>query len=212
MPDESPELIEQQMEHTRASLADKVVALEQQVVGTLHTATTTVESVRGLMHDTVSSVKSGVQESLHGLTDGLKDAMDVRPTIQNHPWASVGGATAAGFLVGLAVFGRSKEGLPPPMPLHPGTDESPRSYSVPSAPRAPGVFDALFGMIGQEVRKLGEQAIAHASQSLRAAMDQEIPKLIDRAMPSNFMGQAAGDEAGAASRGPNGHSRFSPMG
>jgi len=205
MPDESPELIEQQMEQTRASLTDKVVALEQQVVGTLHTATTTVDSVRGLMQDTVSTVKTGMQESVHGLTEGLRDALDVRPAIQNHPWAAVGGATAAGFLVGLAVFGPSREGLPPPTPFYSGSGsgggEPPRS-------RSPGVFDALFAMLGQEVRKLGEQAIAHASQSLRTAMDQEIPKLIDRAMPSNLMGQG-GDDAGADAHRPNGHSRFS---
>lgn len=202
MPDESPELIEQQMEHTRASLTDKVVALEQQVVGTLHTATSTVEQVRSMVHDTVSSVKTGVHDSVLGLKDGIREALDVRPTIQEHPWAAVGGAAVAGFLTGLVVFGHAREGLPPPAPLHPGLGEPP------PRPRGPGVFDALFAMLGDEVRKLGEQAITHASHSLRAALDQEIPRLIDKAMPSNFMGQ--GDGADPEHR-PNGHHRFPAM-
>lgn len=203
MPDESPELIEKQMEQTRASLTDKVVALEQQVVGTLHTATSTVETVRHMVHDTVSSVKTGVQDSIHGLKDGLREALDVRPTIQSHPWAAVGGATAVGFVTGLMVFGESKDGLPPPAPIHPGMGEP--AYR----PRTPGVFDALFGMLGDELRKLGEQAIAHASRSLRAAMEQEIPRLIDKAMPSHLLGDATAD--GGAEHRPNGHHRFPAM-
>jgi hypothetical protein len=51
--EESKEVILQQMQDTRSSLADKLENLEQQVVDTVHTATNAVA-------DTVSSVKDAV--------------------------------------------------------------------------------------------------------------------------------------------------------
>jgi len=202
---ESPELIERQMSQTRQSLTDKVAALEQQVVGTIQSATSAVQETVESVKSAVSDTKTTVEDTVSSVSEGVMHAFDVRHHVDEHPWLMVGGAAAAGFLTGLCVFRQSTEGLPPPSPIHPGTGEPAPRY------RAPGMFDSLFVMLGDELRKLGEQAITHASHSLRAAMDQEIPKLIDKAMPSNFMGQGGTTADAGQEHRPNGHHRFTAM-
>jgi hypothetical protein len=54
---ESTELIKQDMNETRQSLTDKVAALEQHVVGTLHDATSAVQ-------ETVCTVKTALKDTV----------------------------------------------------------------------------------------------------------------------------------------------------
>lgn len=121
-----PEVIEREMEQTRASLVEKVAALEDQVVGTLQTATSTVKDTVDSVRDTVSSVKDAVtgtvesvkdkvEHSVETVSDTMKEAFDLRTHIRNYPWACVGAATFAGFGIGLLLSPRrdssSAEGL-----------------------------------------------------------------------------------------------------
>src|SRR5947209_10258757 len=110
-------MIEREMEQTRASLVDKVAALEEQVVGTLQTATSTVKDTVESVKDTVSSVKEAVtgtvesvkdqvEHSVEAVSDTMKEAFDLRAHIRNHPWTCVGAATFAGFGVGLLLGDR----------------------------------------------------------------------------------------------------------
>src|SRR5436309_2761663 len=97
---ESPELIKQGMQDTRQSLTDKVAALENQVFGTIHDATSavheTVHSVKNAMNATISSVKSTFYINSH---------------VREHPWAMVAGAMVAGIAAGYLVgSGRKSEG------------------------------------------------------------------------------------------------------
>jgi len=109
-------MIEREMEQTRASLVEKVAALEQQVVGTLQTATSTVKDTVESVKDTVSSVKEAVtgtvesvkdqvEHSVETVSDSVKEAFDLRTHIRNYPWACVGAATFAGLGVGLLLGG-----------------------------------------------------------------------------------------------------------
>jgi len=109
-------MIEREMEQTRASLVEKVAALENQVVGTLQTATSTVkdtvEAVKDTVTDvkeavtgTVDSVKDQVQTSMENVTENVREAFDFRTHIRRYPWACVGAATAAGFGVGMLLGG-----------------------------------------------------------------------------------------------------------
>ena len=122
MPDNDPEVIEKQMQHTRASLSDKVAALESQVVGTIQSATSTVHdtvhavqdsvaSVKHAVEDTMHSVKHSVDESVHAVTDQVKSGFGIPDQVREHPWPFVGGAAAAGFITGLLVFSGSSRGV-----------------------------------------------------------------------------------------------------
>src|SRR5262249_19642153 len=87
--DDSPEVIRQQMEETRASLSEKLESLEQQVVGT-------VQNARAAVNDTVTNVKDAVQDTV----DSVKDTMDIRRQMQRHPWVMLGGSMALGYIGG----------------------------------------------------------------------------------------------------------------
>lgn len=98
--DNQSEVIRQQMDETRTALSEKVELLEQQVVETMHGATTavadTVDSVKEVVHDTVQTVKDSVQETM----DSVKNTLDLHHQVEQRPWTMMAGATAIGFLGG----------------------------------------------------------------------------------------------------------------
>lgn len=200
--EQSPELIEQEMEGTRQALSDKVAALEQQVVGTFQDATSsvqetvesmkdTVASVREAVQDTVTSVKEGVQDSVTSVQETVMETFDFTKHVRNRPWACVGGAAAAGFITGLIAFRGSRQSQvsgplttaavgpmaaysPPPLP---------REFAPPPPPREPGWFDVLMDRAGEEAKKLGEMALTTLVASAKESLQDGIPKLIETTIP-----------------------------
>jgi len=188
---ESPELIEREMEQTRESLTEKVALLEDKVVGQLHAATDTVQgtvesvqdtvkTVKTAVQDTVQSVAGTVKDSVRSLADGLKETFDVSQQVQANPWAMVGGATVAGFVTGLLVFGRrpSARSLPAYTPV-PAASYAP----APSAPSRPGWLNDLLDVALREVKTIAEQALTTATTSLKQNVQKGIPKLVESALP-----------------------------
>jgi len=100
MDNEPEEVIKQQMLETRASLAEKLETLEQQVVGTVQSATTavtdTVESVKDAVQETVEMAKTSVYDTV----EAVKDTFDLSRHVREHPWLMVGGSVAVGFAGG----------------------------------------------------------------------------------------------------------------
>jgi len=98
--EDSPEVIRQQMDETRTHLSEKLEALEQRVVNTVHEASAsvneTIGSVKEAVHDTVQTVKDSVNDTV----DTVKDTFDVRRQVEARPWIMMAGATALGFLGG----------------------------------------------------------------------------------------------------------------
>jgi ElaB/YqjD/DUF883 family membrane-anchored ribosome-binding protein len=197
MDNESPELIEREMEQTRASLTQKVSALENQVVCTIHEATesvsNTVDSVTSTVKDTLSgvkdtlsSVKQTVSESVSEVSEKVKSVFDLSQHTRDYPWAMVGGAAALGFLTGLIAF-RDREKSESVSNYSTGEREwnrlaassaAPRQQAA-AEPREPSWLDNLLDRAGQEIRTLGETFIASASTSLKQAVQEQMPKLID---------------------------------
>jgi ElaB/YqjD/DUF883 family membrane-anchored ribosome-binding protein len=166
MDNETPELIEAQMAETRQSLTDKVAALEESVVGTVQSATTAV-------HDTVQTVRAAVEGTVESVKGNVASAFDVRHHVQTRPWEMIGGAAVAGLLAGMALFRKS-----------PTTKQSVSAAPSNAAPapsdRSPGLFDAVLGMAGVEIKKLAESAIASASTTLQRVVNEKLPKLVDQ--------------------------------
>jgi ElaB/YqjD/DUF883 family membrane-anchored ribosome-binding protein len=188
---ESPELIEREMEQTRESLTEKVALLENKVVGQIHSATDTVQetvesvqdtvqTVKTAVQDTVESVAGTVKDSVRSLADGLKETLDVRAQVQANPWAMVGGATVAGFVTGLVVFGRrpSARALPVYTPM-PAASYAP----APAPPARQGWLNDLFDVALREVKTIAEQALTTATASFKQSVQKGIPKVIDSALP-----------------------------
>jgi ElaB/YqjD/DUF883 family membrane-anchored ribosome-binding protein len=186
---ETPEVIEREMEATRASLTDKVAALEQQVMGTIQNASDTVsnimDSVKNVVPETLTSVKDTLTESVEEMSAKMKSAFDVEKHVRDNPWAMVGGAAAAGFVTGLLVFGSrsspsySRLAAASPQPHGaPGYTSPPLGATAASAPRRPSWLDDLMDRIGRELLTVGEAAIASASASLKQSVQEGLPKLI----------------------------------
>jgi len=106
--DSELEVIRDEMEQTRANLADKLGALENQVRETVSGATDAVNS-------TVEGVK-GVVESVSGTVESVTETFNVSKQVEQHPWMAFGAAVAVGF-VASQLFGRSSPEVPAPAPV-----------------------------------------------------------------------------------------------
>jgi ElaB/YqjD/DUF883 family membrane-anchored ribosome-binding protein len=84
--EQGTEEMRQDIDCTRAAMADKLEALEDRVMGTVQSAQETVEDSLQLAKDTVATVRRN---------------FDIKYQIEQHPWTMVGG----GFLGGLALGG-----------------------------------------------------------------------------------------------------------
>jgi ElaB/YqjD/DUF883 family membrane-anchored ribosome-binding protein len=80
---DSPEVIREQIERTRASLGQKLETLETEV--------------RSSVHDASESVKERIQS--------FKRVFDVRYQAQEHPWVTIAAAAGVGYLAGSATTG-----------------------------------------------------------------------------------------------------------
>jgi ElaB/YqjD/DUF883 family membrane-anchored ribosome-binding protein len=113
------ERIQQEMQETRADLAQKLAILEEKVAGTVVQVTTavteTVEAIKDTVQDTkatVGVVNETVQESVRS----VQDSLNVSKQVQAHPWWMMAGSVAAGFCLGtwlgnrLAVNGNTPVG------------------------------------------------------------------------------------------------------
>src|SRR5262249_6581049 len=120
-------------------------------------------------------VKGTVQNSVESVSEGVKEVLDVPKHVREHPWAMVGGATAAGFFTGLLRFGRRQAISAPAIPF-----ASPAA--APAVPPQPGWLDDLFEAAGREVKKVAETAIATASASLKQSIGHKLPEFIDRTL------------------------------
>jgi len=105
--DNELEVIRDEMEQTRANLADKLGALETQVRETVSGATEAVNSTVEGVKDVVSSVSDTVES--------VTDTFNVSKQVEQHPWLALGAAVAAGF-VAAQVIGRSSQPAPAPAP------------------------------------------------------------------------------------------------
>lgn len=98
--DHESEVIRQQMEETRTALTEKLETLEQQVVTTVHGATSavadTVEAVKEAVHDSVAMVKDSVEETV----ETVRETFDVSRQVERHPWTIMAGSVLLGYVAG----------------------------------------------------------------------------------------------------------------
>jgi len=181
--DNELEVIRHQMEEKRASLADKLDALENEVVQTVQLATAEVSHIVQDVKSTVDSVTEGVQETV----ESVKDSLDIREAVRCHPWAALGGAFAVG-LAGAWVLGPSSRQPaprwdyrpetygPPPEPTRPTTTQTPGEPS----PLAEAASTALTGLKGLAIGVLMGVVREVVTNALPEAIKDETSRLLDQ--------------------------------
>ena len=188
MPDE-PQVIRQQMEQTRASLAEKLETLEQHVVqtvtGTTAAVSETVENVKEAVQETVDAVKGSVQDSVAAVKDTVQDSVasilarfDPSRHMHRHPWLFVTGAVVTGYCAGRMLENGS------------GTCSvrSARSYQPAAAPRytetaaaetpqqRSGWLDMLTSQFSGEINRAKALAVGFAVGLARDLVAQRAPE------------------------------------
>ena len=112
---EDQDLIRDQMDHTRSSLADKLETLEERVATTSSGASQdvaqTVETVTDSVQETVETVKDTIEETLAAVKNSVgavKRFFDVPMHVDRHPWIALGGSLAIGYMIGQFVSARTR--------------------------------------------------------------------------------------------------------
>jgi len=89
----TPEKIERDMERTRESITEKVAALENQVLGTIQTATTTVTDTVQAVKEAVTSAPTAVKDTVRETIASVKETVSsfsVSECVSSNPWAAPG--------------------------------------------------------------------------------------------------------------------------
>lgn len=157
------------MAETRSALAGKLEALQDQLTGTVESAQAAVEQTVETVQDSVAAVKR---------------TLDLKYQVGQRPWLMVGGAVAAGTVVGYIIGRRLGPGRsqvdhldgrrsPPPVAREPVTRSAPEPVSAPPAPRSPGLF-------AQEWQKLRGLAVGAGMALLRDWLKAEAPRFAER--------------------------------
>jgi len=102
--DNELEVIRDQMEQKRASLSNKLDALEGRVLDTVHEVSNTVSNTVRDVSETVDTVTEGIQETV----EAVKESLNVSEKIRQHPWIAMGGGFVSGF-VGALLLGSSSQ-------------------------------------------------------------------------------------------------------
>jgi ElaB/YqjD/DUF883 family membrane-anchored ribosome-binding protein len=191
----SEELIQREMQETRASLTQKLETLEQKVVGTVEGATTavseTVEAIKESVHDTVATVNATVKDSV----DTVKDFLDVPAHVQQHPWLMVGGSVAVGYCLG-TLLAQNPRARFAPAPSGPAWQPSNRISAPPStsAPAEPSMWAAevtklkglALGVLFGAAREMLVSAVPeHLGEQLKEVVDSVTRKAGGEPLPSS---------------------------
>jgi ElaB/YqjD/DUF883 family membrane-anchored ribosome-binding protein len=164
----------QDIDCTRAAMADKLEALEDRVMGTVQSAQETVEDSLQLAKDTVATVRRN---------------FDIKYQIEQHPWTMVGGCFLAGLALGGLFLRVRRHSQAPerlagneiPLPDSPRLlAEQPSNGSATPRPRSqsmsanrPGFFDQFH----EEIDKVKGMAIGYVMGLARDSIKHAVPQL-----------------------------------
>jgi len=184
--DSELEVIRHEMEDTRASLADKLDTLENQVLGTVHDATAavahTVEDVRSVVDSVTESVKEGVES--------VKETLNLSEQVRRHPWGMLCGAAAAGFFGGWLIGPSRKETVTVPagIPREPFTSPVREKPAEPTSAAEESVFaEPLQAMKSLALGSLMGLVREMVSKGLPENIKDDVVKVLD-----DFTGKIGG--------------------
>jgi ElaB/YqjD/DUF883 family membrane-anchored ribosome-binding protein len=187
--EDSPEVIRHQMDETRTHLSEKLEALEQRVVNTVHEASASVNETIGSVKEAVQDTVQTVKDSVHDTVDSVKDTFDVRRQVEARPWTMMAGATALGFLGGyLLTRSRSEErharsGYQPLVSGNGGYAPPPPITGMAPAAAAPkesgGLLATLSKTFEPELKELKGLAVGALLGVVRDVVSDSIPPTME---------------------------------
>jgi ElaB/YqjD/DUF883 family membrane-anchored ribosome-binding protein len=187
--DHESEVIKQQMEQTRASLAEKLDTLEEHLASTVRNTTEavaeTVEAVKGAVEGTVNTVT----ESVETVKETVAETFDFNRQMQERPWLMMGGGVVVGFLgarlleSGLTEMSRQSARMPAPagaMPAPQGQGNgrslglSSDTWSRLGEAFAPALHRLQELALGVGVSTVGRMVLENVPESLRGEVEKVI--------------------------------------
>jgi len=174
------------MEGTRASLADKLDTLESHVLDTVHEAT---DAVSHTVED-VKSVVGNVTDSLQETVENVKEAFNLSDHVRRHPWMSLSGAVAVGYLGGTFLFPArdthpaahtaGSPGKREALPLETFTPApAPRAAATPTSSEESSLLAPLKQLKGLAIGALMGLVREMVSNSLPDNMKSDVLSLVD---------------------------------
>jgi DNA-binding protein YbaB len=178
--DAEPEVTRQDIEQTRSALTEKLETLEDQVLGTVRSATESVE-------DTIENVTETVQDTV----ESVQRTFDVEYQMQQRPWLLIGGSVAAGVAVGVVANSlrprTSAREDSPRFEASNGPSRGPGNAFIPPQPayspprrEEPSFFNMLLGRFDKEIGMVKELAIGYAAGVLRDMIKEALPAVKER--------------------------------
>lgn len=163
---------------TRSAMADKMGALEDQMMGTVQSAQETVDDSIQMARDTVATVKRN---------------FDIKYQVEQHPWVMVGGCFLVGLALGSRVLGAGRRSRKAPERLVGNAmppAESPRFVAeqrrndsgtiaapLPQPESLPANRPGLLGQFHEEIAMVKGMAIGYVMGLVRDSMKEAVPRL-----------------------------------
>lgn len=180
------EVIQHQIDMTKASLVGKLEALETHVSDTVQATTDSVAETVNAVKETVESITDSVKETVDNVSESVHNAgqiFDVRLQAERRPWVVMGVAFTAGcalsYLLGSKKSSQPSHRWEEPVQAsrYAATTSSTShttpepAYSAPSQPKKPSWF-------WESVSNLSGVAIGAMMGVVREMAEQELPSAI----------------------------------
>jgi ElaB/YqjD/DUF883 family membrane-anchored ribosome-binding protein len=132
-----------------------------------------IDVIRDSMTDTMGQIESHVKGTVDTTVANVKRTFDVKQQIANQPWAALGIAIVAGYVLG-SLDGNS--GTSDSSRDADNRDQSTQAHTA-SMPHKPGIVDDVMDQFGDELNVLKSAAVAMAVTMLRDTIQQNVPQL-----------------------------------
>lgn len=173
---DTPEVIRQQMEATKAQLSEKLVSLETQVTDTVQSTGTAVNATVEAVQVTVETVTGAVQDAVQSVSN----AFDLRRQIEMHPLMAIGGAAVLGYLAVDFLTGAAKTSGTSASPLANNASAGNGAVAVESAATSASLAAAYeSGRESSSRHQLQDLAIRALIGVVQDVATRAVPQVVD---------------------------------
>jgi len=181
--DQEPDAIKKDIDETRDSMTVKMQQLEDRVRGT-------VDDFKGAVDETVDDVKGKVDDTV----GNVKQVFDFDHQMNERPWIMVGGAIAAGLVLGALLGGDDSHSHHEHRAWTPPVPDRERNFA-PRHAEGPGVMDEL----GKEFDVIRTAAVHTIGMMVTDWLKDMVPQF------GNELARAKGQTPRREALVPNGH-------